>query len=714
MRNSILVVILLLWVTSIFAQKTDLTLEEAVMGQWRQFYPSQPANLQWIPNQESFTFLNEDRTFMMSQEVGDKNAKKALSLEQLQSDLGLEFKYFPSIEWKTENSFSFSYAGVHYVANYENKKIKIQQKTELPKGNNLDRHDKTARIAYTDQHNLYIQDEEGKRLEVFATNDKNIVSGQAIARHEFGISKGTFWSPDGQYLAFYQKNEIDVTDYPLLDINTTPANLNTIKYPMAGQRSEYAKIGVYDVRKKEVIMLKIDGPKDQYLTNLAWGPKNKMLYVAIVNREQNWMQLCQYDARSGELVKVLFEEKHDKYVEPENPVWFLPNNSNEFLWRSERDGFKHLYRYNIEGKLLGQVTSGKWVVLDVLGLDKSEKNVLVTGTDESGLNTTLYNAPLGGNKSVTKMVEKEGQHTFMVASSGNYILDGFSNLETPYELHLLAKNGTAKQLLYKAKDPYTEKTIATTTFQTIKGEGGVNLNTRLIKPANFDPKKKYPVIVYVYGGPQAQMITNSWLGGASLWMHYAANQGYLVFTLDNRGSANRGFEFENCIHRNLGELEMKDQMTGVEYLKTLPYADTERMAVHGWSYGGFMTTSMMLKYPDVFKVGVAGGPVTNWAYYEIMYGERYMDMPHENEEGYKKTTLANFTDQLKGDLLLIHGTVDDVVVMQHSFSLVKSFVDNGILVDFFPYPMHPHNVRGKDRVHLMHKVLHYIDEKIKQ
>ncbi len=409
------------------------------------------------------------------------------------------------------------------------------------------------------------------------------------------------------------------------------------------------------------------------------------------------------------------EEENERYVEPEHPVWFLPNNDNEFLWWSERDGFMHLYRYNTDGKLLNQVTQGNWVVTGILGLDDSKKNLLVKGTDETGLNNTVYCTPLDGSKPSKRLVQQEGAHSFSLSPSGKLLLDRYSTLNDPHVAQIINLKGKVLQTLFRAEDPYKKEGYALGKAELVTitaADGKTPLNGRLIKPANFDPNKKYPVVVYVYGGPHAQLVTNSWLGGASLWMYQMANRGYLVFTLDNRGSANRGFEFESVIHRQLGEAEMADQLKGVDYLQSLGYADTDRMAVHGWSFGGYMTTSLMLKHPDVFKVGVAGGPVTDWAYYEVMYGERYMDRPEENPEGYYNSQLKNFAGNLKGDLLLIHGTVDDVVVMQHNLSLVEAFIKKGILMDFFPYPMHPHNVRGMDRVHLMNKVLTYIEDKL--
>jgi len=712
MRWYILLLCLWVGIGSATAQKADLTLSDAIMQQWRKYYPKRLNNLQWVPEQKKFTYLNDTYDTLWIQSVKDKDPSVFFTLDDMGAALSQGLEHIAPIRWESQDMISLKYKNkVYFLVVNKKGELSESHTVEVPSSENQDFHRESRRIAFTQQNNLYVLNENGGKVEVFQTKDKSIVSGQAIARHEFGISKGTFWSPNGNKLAFYQKDESDVYDYPLLDITATPGKLKTIKYPMAGQPSEYAKVGVFDMDSKSLLFLHIKGPKDQYLTNLAWGPEGKFIYLAVVNREQNEMKLQKYEAISGELVKTLFEEKHDKYVEPENPVWFLPNNKKEFLWQSERDGFNHLYRYNTEGELLGQVTKGDWVVLDILGLDAKGKSVLVKGTDKSGLNTTLYSADLKTGE-VTQLIKKEGQHTIKPSSDKKYFIDIYSNLETPAVTRILDKKGEEVMTLLEAPNPMSNVTYGQSEFVTLQAEDGTPLHGRLIKPADFDPTKKYPVIVYVYGGPHAQLVTNRWLGGASLWMHYAANQGYLVFTLDNRGSANRGFDFENCIHRQLSKLEMKDQLVGVEHLKSLDYVDADRMAVHGWSYGGFMTTSLMLKYPETFKVGVAGGPVTDWKYYEVMYGERYMDMPTENPEGYKETALKNHAKNLKGDLLLIHGTVDNVVVMQHNLTLVKAFVDAGILIDFFPYPMHPHNVRGKDRVHLMKKVLTYIDDKL--
>ncbi|MCH2044671.1 MAG: DPP IV N-terminal domain-containing protein [Saprospiraceae bacterium] len=711
MKKYCILLFLGLFLVNLQAQDKELTLKDAVLRQWSKFYPKFYADMQWQPGTSILTYRNSDYTGY--EQVDFYKAAKNNVLfndEALEKALGKPVTWYTNINWIDKDNFYFDMRGEYIKYNLKDQVTNVLLNYPS-KVENADYHVSSNQLAYTKDNNLYLATKDNQAVEVVVNSDKNIVTGQAIARHEFGISKGTFWSPSGKYLAFYQKDETDVADYPLLDISETPGKVRMIKYPMAGQKSEKAKVGIYNTKTKKTIYLKVEGPSDQYLTNLAWGPKGNYVYVALLNRDQNHMKLQKYNANKGTLEKVLFEEKHDKYVEPEHAPWFLPNGK-EFLWFSERDGFMHLYRYTVEGELLNQVTKGKWVCLDILGLNHNKKEIIVHGTDETGLNTYAYAANLktGNLKQIAK--KTDGVHQYKLSKDGRYLADMFSNTKTPNQIDLWDLKKNKSETLLKAENPLKEYKIGQTEMVTLKAEDGTPLHGRLIKPVDFDASKKYPVIVYVYGGPHAQMVNNSWLGGARLWMHYAAQRGYVVFTLDNRGSSNRGFEFENVIHRQLGEAEMSDQLKGVEYLKGLSYVDGDRMAVHGWSFGGFMTTSLMLRQPGTFQVGVAGGPVTDWKFYEVMYGERYMDRPEENPEGYKKSSLLNYAKELKGDLLLIHGTIDDVVVMQHNYALVEAFVDAEKLVDFFPYPMHPHNVRGKDRLHLMMKVLDYIDDKL--
>ena len=689
-----------------FSQKKQLTLDQAVLQQHRALGAETLPSFQWIPTTDSYTYLNS-YTKLMKASVSNTKAVEIISIEEVNKVLNAKLNWFSGFEWKDKTTFYVNDGFKFYSFNITSKTGKLLYDLGETAENPTVQTTK-ENIAYTIENNLFVYQPDGKKIVITENADKNIVSGQTYARSEFGINNGIFWSPKGSLLAFAQKDESEVADYPLLNINTTPGSLTSIKYPMAGQKSEKPRIGIYNFATKSTVFILPQGKSDDYLTNVAWTPDEKFVIIAEVNREQNHMWLNKYDASTGKLIKTLFEEKNDKWIEPEHPVFFPSETSNNFAWISERDGFNNIYYYDIEGKLIKQLTSNKFVVRNILTSINKGSEIVFTSTGENPLNTLFYSVSITGKQRL--LTPDQGTHTISISPDGKWIFDEYSNHSTPSKSILLSNNGKRSIVLLEAANKLAEYAIGETEIGSIKNDGGTILYTRLIKPSNFDPTKKYPVMVYVYGGPHAQMITNEWLDGSNLWMHWMAEQGYLVFTLDNRGSGERGFEFESVIHRQCGTAEMEDQLAGVKYLKSLPYVDGNRLAVHGWSYGGFMTTSLMLRNADVFKVGVAGGPVTDWKYYEAMYGERYMDKPEENPEGYKQASLMNHASKLKGDLLLIHGTVDDVVVLQHNYALVKKFVELGIQMDYFPYPMHKHNVYGKDRVHLMTKVLNYIIE----
>lgn len=686
------------------AQLKELTLEDAVMQQYRDLYPTSLNMFSWIPNTDCYVYLDGYQKLMKAS-MRDTDAKELLTIQTVNQKLGSELYWFSGFEWENENEFWLNDGQKFYTYDLVADTGKLIHFL-ADDAENATFHNGTENVAYTRANNVYVATGEGMKLIVTDFADKNIVSGQAIARSEFGITNGLFWSPDGKHLAFYQKDESEVHDYPLLDITVTPGELNSIKYPMAGQKSEKPRVGIYNLNSKQTVYITPMNAEDDYLTNLSWTPDNKYVVIAEVNRDQDHMWLNVYNAENGKFVRTLFEETSKTWVEPEHPAFFPMENSNNFVWISEKDGFNNIYYYDFEGNLIKKLTEHDFVVKDIM--EYNNGNLFYTTTGEDPRETQVYYVSLKGKGGI--ITRAHGTHSVDISDDGKYFHDHFSSSDVPSADWILRKNGTIIEKLMEADDKLQEYKIGTAELGYITREDGTKLYHRLIKPSDFDPSKKYPVLVYVYGGPHAQLVTDSWLEGASLWMYWMAEQGYLVYTLDGRGSANRGVAFESVIHRHLGNAEIEDQMLGVDYLKSLSYVDGNRLAVHGWSFGGFMTTSLMLRKPGTFNVGVAGGPVTDWKYYEVMYGERYMDRPEQNEKGYEEACLLTHAGSLEGDLLLIHGTVDDVVVMQHNFALVKKFVELGKQMDFFPYPMHKHNVRGKDRVHLMEKVLTYVME----
>jgi dipeptidyl-peptidase-4 len=546
----------------------------------------------------------------------------------------------------------------------------------------------------------------GKVNQITTDGSYEIVNGKSVHRDEFGIRKGTYWSTNGNYLAFYRMDQTDVSDYPIIDWTTYPASNKNTKYPMAGNKSHYVTLMVYNLKTNSTIQIKTTGPKDQYLTNVSWSPDEKKVYMAILNREQNHYMLNEYDVASGDFTKTLFEEKDEKYTEPSNAMLFVKNNPKQFIWQSRKDGFNHLYLYNIDGTLIRQLTKGNWEVKAVSGFDARGEHLFFHANEQSPVNQDFYSVNLKTGL-MKRLTRDNGFHTDTLNSDGSFFIDNFTSCYTPREYRVVSTSTGKSITIFKAENPIKDYLLGRWNLFSIKNNEGTDLYCRIFKPANFDSTKKYPVLVYLYNGPHSQLVTNTWMAGGELWYQYMAQKGFIVFTLDGRGTSNRGKAFEQAIHRQLGTKEMEDQLKGVEYLKSLPYVDGGRIGLHGWSYGGFMTTSLMTRNPGVYKVAVAGGPVIDWSYYEIMYGERYMDSPQENKEGYEKNNLLNHVDKLKGKLLMIHGAQDDVVVWQHSILYQKKAVDKGILLDYYVYPGHMHNVLGKDRAHLMEKITNY-------
>lgn len=568
-------------------------------------------------------------------------------------------------------------------------------------------------FAFTVKNNLFVN-KNGKTVAVTNDSDENIINGGAtVHRNEFGIDTGIFPAPNSEAVAFYRMDQTMVADYPVIDWSVTPAVNHNIKYPMAGQKSHEVTLGVYNIKNQSTTFLKIDGEKDQYLTAVTWSPDSKYIFVAVLNRGQNHMKMNQYDAATGNLVKTLFEETSDKYVEPQHPLTFFPNSNTDFIWQSQRTGYNHLFHYSLEKGLVAQITKGDWLVTDILGFNDKKKEIYFTSTKETPLEKHLYKINWTNFK-MQRLDNAAGVHTGILSSDGNYLYDTYSNAGTPRSVNIINTNTAKSTNILTAENTLKNYQRPEIKNVELKADDGTPLYGKIILPTDFDASKKYPVIVYLYNGPHLQLVTNTFPASGNLWYEYMAQNGYIIFTMDGRGSANRGMKFEQAVFRNLGTTEMNDQMKGVDYLKSLPYVDSQRMGIHGWSFGGFMTTSFMLRNPDVFKVGVAGGPVIDWKMYEIMYGERYMDTPQENPQGYAAANLLDKVQNLKGKLLMIHGAQDDVVVWQHSIKFIKSAVDNGVQLDYFVYPGHPHNVIGKDRVHLMQKVTDYFDQYLKK
>ena len=568
-------------------------------------------------------------------------------------------------------------------------------------------------VAFLRNSNLFVASADGKEHQLSSDGSREIVYGQSVHRDEFGIYKGTFWSPDGQQLAFYRMDQSMVADYPQVNTFEREATLAPDKYPMAGMTSHKVTVGIFSLATEKTVYLDFGDPTDRYFTNIAWAPDGKTLYLYELNRDQNHTTLDAYDAATGRKLRTLREERSDKYVEPLHPITFLPWDNTKFIYWSWKDGFKHLYLMDIEGRELGQLTNGKWVVKELVGFCPATKSAIIITKEAGDLQRNIYRLDLKTKKR-TLLDNGRGCHSAQLSADGRYLIDTWQEPTVPRAC-TVTDTKTGKQSLQRtANDPWEGWYQPIFEQGTVlAADGQTTLYWRMVKPMDFNASKKYPTVVYVYGGPHAHNVEASWHWGSRSWETYMAQKGYILFILANRGSEDRGRDFEQVTFRHLGQEEMKDQMQGVAFLKTLPYVDADRLGVHGWSYGGFMTTSLMTTYPDAFKVGVAGGPVIDWKWYEVMYGERYMDTPQQNPEGYEQTSCINKAKNLKGKLQIIIGMNDPTCVPQHSLQFLNACAEAGTQPDFFVYPGEGHNMAGHKSVHLHERITQYFEDYLK-
>ncbi len=699
----------------LFSQNTGgkITMADAILKGRTTLAPANLKQLKWVPGTAEFTHV-----------VGRKICRvqaaslKADSLDWLpqlnagMAKIGLDtLKEWKAVNWLDREHLWFSTGKDILTFSPAEGLAKINAFPEAAE--NTDFHEKTGNVAYVLGKQLWVN-ADAVAYQIAESEEDGIVYGKSVHRDEYGITKGTFWSPSGRRLAFYRMDERAVTQYPIYELDSMPAQVRQIRYPYAGAASHTVTIGVFSLDDGKTIYLETGATPDQYLTNVEWSPDNQFVTVAVLNRATNHLWFKQFEAATGKFVRTVFEETNDKWLEPQHPAFFIPGRADEFLWLSQRDGFEHLYRYNLKGEMLGQISRGNFPVTAFYGFDAGGTACFFQTADETAMNRILWKSDLKTGK-MTRLNVADGLHNGQVNSTGEWLLDNFSDLTTPRVIECVDLKKQARQVVFKAKNPLENLSTGQIQFLKIPSPGGTSLNARMILPPDFDPKKRYPALVYLYNGPHVQLVANGWLGTSELWMHRMAQEGTIIFSIDGRGSANRGLAFEQAIHRQLGTAEIADQVAGAKYLRAQAFVDSTRMGIFGWSYGGFMTTSMMTR-PEakgLFKAGVAGGPVIDWKMYEIMYTERYMDTPQENPEGYAKASLFNNIDNLDGRLLMIHGSSDDVVLWQHSLRYIREAVKKGKQLDYFVYPEHLHNVLGKDRVHLFNKIEAFFQDNLR-
>ena len=629
--------------------------------------------------------------------------------------------YYATFPYPNQPLVLLNASKTRMLVNWKTKQLVWKQDTKDE--SSADWNAQSRAVAFVKGDNLYVCNAQGTHKQLTKDGSRDIVYGQSVHRDEFGIYKGTFWSNDGQQLAFYRMDQSMVADYPLVDINTRIATETPIRYPMAGEKSHLVTVGIYDLKTDKTVYLNTGDPTDRYFTNIAWSPDGKLIYLIELNRAQNHYSLDAYDATTGNKTATLYTESSDKYVHPMHAITFLPWDNSRFILQSEKDGYNHLYLFDTSGKQIKQLTTGKWIVIDLMGFNAKTKEAIILSTEASPIQNNLYAVNLqtgarrlldNGKGCHANTTGEGGSHKIALSSSGQWILDSYTEPTVPRNIDIVNVASAKATRYFTADNPWKGYTVPEYSCGTIKAaDGTTDLYYRMVKPTNFDPNKKYPTIIYVYGGPGVRNVEARWHYWSRGWETYMAQKGYLLFILDNRGSSARGLAFEQATFHHLGVEEVKDQMKGVEYLTSLPYVDKDRMGVHGWSFGGFMTTNLITTHPEVFKVGVAGGPVIDWKWYEVMYGERYMGTPQNNPNGYAESSLLPKAKNLKGKLQIITGMNDPVVVPQHCLNFLQECIKVGTQPDFFVYPGEPHNMRGHQSTHLHERISQYFDDYLK-
>ena len=726
MRKIFTLILTMVAALTVHAQELKpLTLEDLNFGgtNYHNMVPKTRYTTWWG---DELVHLDTEECFLVNKSTGKESQLFTLSELNQWSGMKLRHLYNLSFPESGKSLVWLNDGNERMLFDWKHKKAIWKGNISMAKGAQAQDFNSVSRaLAYVKDNQLHVIDAHGNDHQLTTDGSREIVYGQSVHRNEFGITGGLFWNHDGTRLAFYRMDQSMVSDYPQVDIpeldwkpsngQSRMAKADPDKYPMAGETIHKVTVGVYDLATNKITYLAAGDPTDRYFSNISWAPDNKTLYMFELNRDQNDCRLMSYNTITGQPIAEIYHETDSKYVEPLHPITFIPWDNNKFILWSQKDGYMHLYLYNKEGKALRQLTKGKYVVLELLGFDAKNKRIFIESNACSPIQKNLFAIDFASGKQTLLDVNGKGWHSGSLSKSGNYIVDNYQTPDIPRNIAIVNTTNGKSISYFKAANPWQGYTIPTYECGSIKAADGVtDLYYRMVKPLNFNPNKKYPTIVYVYGGPHAHNVDARWHYSSRGWETYMAEHGYLLFILDNRGSEHRGKEFEQVTFRHLGQEEMKDQMEGVKFLKSLPYVDAQRLGIHGWSFGGFMTINLMTTYPDVFKVGVAGGPVIDWKWYEAMYGERYMDTPEANPQGYAAGSLLPKAKNLKGKLEIIIGLNDPVVVPQHAFSFLKACIAAGTQPDFFVYPGEPHNMRGHQSVHLHERISQYFFDYLKQ
>jgi dipeptidyl-peptidase-4 len=620
------------------------------------------------------------------------------------------------IATSSESIYRYSTIGIYYVYDLKTKKLnrifqngKIKYPEFNPQGN---------KVAFVYENNLYYQDLNSlKIIQITKDGKRNaIINGASdwVYEEEFTLTRAFEWSPDGKQIAFIRFDESKVKEFTLQyykdGVYPEPY---TFKYPKVGEVNSTLTVWNYSLASKKSKQLNIGPREDDYIPRIQWTNNPEILCISWINRDQNHLKLITANIVNGKF-NTLLDEKNKYYLDIHDNLRFLKNST--FLWTSEMDGYNQLYLYDMNGKLLKQLTKSIKEITDFYGVNEQETYALIQLSENDGMERKIYAVTLDNGK-LNCITNNPGTHAVQASPGLKYLVLSTSDIKTPGSYRITDAMGKEIRMLEDnaaLKEKMKQYTLSEVELTTIKNNGGVDLNTIIIKPKNFDQNKKYPVLMFLYGGPGSQEVMNKWNSfGYFWWLQMMAQKGYFICIVDNRGTGGRGEEFKKMTYLQLGKYETEDQIDAAKYLANLSYIDGRRIGIFGWSYGGYMSSLCVLKGNDVFKSAIAVAPVTNWKWYDSVYTERFMKRTSDNPKGYEENSPVNFADRLKGNYLLVHGLADDNVHFQNSAEMANALIKNKKQFDTYYYPNRNHGISGQNaRIHLFTKITSFVMEKI--
>ncbi len=720
--KQILSIFLLLCLSAVAQQK--ITVEDIYAGAFR---AKGMDELQSLQNTNQYTVLNFDRaTRSMQIDLYDfATLSKVATLIDTKNHGELSdgidsYTFSPDekmilIASGSNQIFRHSFTADYWLYNIVTKQLsklfdsRVQEPTFSPDG---------KKIAYAQENNLFVYDIDGKTTKAVTTDGKKneVINGITdwVYEEEFAFVRAFDWSKDSKKIAYIRFDERQVPEFSMSVFHKDLyPQVETFKYPKAGEKNSVVSLHLFDVASGKTSEVNLSNYSDFYIARLKWTNDPSVLSAQVLNRHQNNLDLLFVDGNTA-AVKVALNEKDKAYVEVTDNLTFLKDNS--FIWTSEKDGFNHIYLYDKNGKLKNQVTKGNWEVTKYYGFDEKSKTIYFQSTESGSINRDIFRIQLEGKNKV-RLSAQTGTNSATFSPNFQYYINSFSsaNQATTYTLNE-SKSGKSLKVIENNEALMTKLkayNLPSKEFFVLNTEKGQSLNAWMIKPKDFDATKKYPVFMYQYSGPGSQQVNNDWNGYDDYWFMMLSQQGYIVACVDGRGTGFKGAEFKKCTQKNLGKLEVEDQIDAAKVLGSYPYVDKTRIGIFGWSYGGFMSSNCLFKGNDVFKMAIAVAPVTNWRFYDTIYTERYLQTPQENPSGYDLNSPINYVDKLKGKFLLIHGSADDNVHVQNSMQMIEALIQANKQFDSQIYPDKNHGIYGgKTRIQLYNKMTNFIKENL--